>query len=248
MSMHDKSKPIQQDVLVVLSAGRCLGRNFYLPAQQLDRKLYERTNEVLASLGGKWNRSAKAHVFAEDCVELIEAAIETGTFTRPGDMGWFPTPKDIAEAVAARADIRPGMFVLEPSAGEGALVLEAVKLGGKVTAIEIDKRRAAKLSNIADVTVVEGDFLAVDRAMQFDRVLMNPPFAQRMDIRHVLHALRFLRDGGKLVAIMSAGVEFRSDTLSVEFRRMCDVIEPLPEGAFKASGTMVRTVVVEITK
>jgi type I restriction-modification system DNA methylase subunit len=79
---------------------------------------------------------------------------------------------------------------------------------------------------------------------------MNPPFADQQDIRHVEHALRFLKPGGRLVAIMSAGVSFRQDRQATTFRELvegCDgTIEPLPEGAFEASGTGVRAVLVTI--
>lgn len=250
MAAHDTSRNISEDVLTILSAGRCDGRNFHLPAQQLDRRLYECTNAVLEALGGKWHRKERAHVFDEPCEHLINDAIETRSYIKPGDMGWFPTPQDIAGRAASLADIRPGMAVLEPSAGEGALVLEAIKLGGKVTAIEVDKRRAETLSTIAEVNVIEGDFLSVDLAMQYDRVLMNPPFAGRADIHHVTHAMSMLKPGGRLVAIMPASVLFREDALTRNFRAVVESagghFEPLPEGAFKVSGTNVRTAIVAI--
>jgi predicted RNA methylase len=250
MSATATQRRIQDDVLVVLSAGRCEGTRFFLPGTQLDRKLYDRTNEVLTALGGKWNRSAKAHVFSSPCADLIDDAIETASFTRPGDMGWFPTPEDIASHVAAMADIQPGMTVLEPSAGEGALVHEALKLGGRVTAIEIDPNRCEVVNGLFRCVAICDDFMSMNTSQltQFDRVLMNPPFAKRADIHHVKHALKFLRPGGRLVAIMSAGVAFRDDALARDFRALCDTIEALPDGAFKQSGTMVRTVVVTITK
>ena len=46
---------------------------------------------------------------------------------------------------------------------------------------------------------------------RFDRVVMNPPFCRGRDLDHVRHALRFVAPGGRLVAIMSAGVAFRED-------------------------------------
>ena len=84
----------------------------------------------------------------------------------------------------------------------------------------------------------------------FDRIVMNPPFADQQDIRHVMHAATFLKPGGRLVAIMSAGVAFRDDRLSRAFRALLGerggAIESLPEGAFQASGTGVRAVLVTI--
>lgn len=49
---------------------------------------------------------------------------------------------------------------------------------------------------------------------------------------------------------MSAGVLFRQDRRSVEFREFVERrggrFEELPEGAFRLSGTMVRTIVVTL--
>ena len=60
------------------------------------------------------------------------------------------------------------------------------------------------------------------------------------------------KPGGKLVAIMSAGAEFRSDRKTSGFRElvaaMDGTIERLPDDSFKESGTSVRTVVVEMVK
>lgn len=239
-----KTNTIPNDVLAVLSAGRCDGLRYYLTTGQLARPMYDAVNKVLVALGGKWNRSAKAHVFAEDCEPLIDGAIESGTYAKPSDMGWFPTPAAIAERVVAIACIEQGQRVLEPSAGEGSLVMWASNRGGKVDCVELDAGRAAKLRAANDGEVIEADFLTLTPSAQYDRVVMNPPFAKRADIHHVTHARKFLKPGGKLVAIMSAGVAFREDALAADFRAQCESIEALPEGAFKESGTGVRTVVV----
>jgi len=237
-------RTIDDAVLAVLSAGRCAGNTYFLPARQLDRKMYEAVNKVLNALGGRWNRSAKGHVFAEDCADILDGAIESGTYTRPADMGWFPTPSHIAEQILSLADVRPEHAVLEPSAGEGALAFLALKREASVDCVEIDTRRAEVLRRGGVQAVNESDFLTVMPTPIYDRVVMNPPFAKRADIHHVTHARKFLKPGGKLVAIMSAGVAFREDKLATEFREQCETIDPLPEGAFKESGTGVRTVVV----
>jgi 16S rRNA G1207 methylase RsmC len=96
------------------------------------------------------------------------------------------------------------------------------------------------------------DFLLANEALRFDRVAMNPPFADGADVVHVTRAFGMLAPGGKLVAIMSAGVEFRSDKKTVAFRELVaangGTIERLPEDSFRESGTSVRTVIAEITK
>ena len=96
------------------------------------------------------------------------------------------------------------------------------------------------------------DFLEVQPTplLAYDRVLMNPPFGDQADIRHVTHALGFVKPGGMVVAVMSAGTEFRSDRTATAFRQMVTEhggrIERLPEDAFKPSGISVRTVMAVI--
>ncbi len=81
---------------------------------------------------------------------------------------------------------------------------------------------------------------------------MNPPFEGRADIHHVTRAFGMLAPGGRLAAIMSSGVAYRSDRIATEFREFVkansgEIIEN-PEGAFLESGTGVRTVSVVMTK
>ncbi len=247
--MKAKTKTIEQDVLAVLSAGACEGNKFRLSSGVLDRKLYTKVNEVLVALGGKWDKKSKTHIFAEDCTEILEDAIEMGTFERcmDDDLGWFPTPGEIVKMVFPLLDMQVGMHVLEPSAGEGAMAQYLDAFGAKVTCVEFEPGRAKKLESLGFHTHT-GDFLAIAPDPSFDRVFMNPPFAKRADIHHVRHALKFLKPGGKLVAIMSGGLAFRQDKLTTEFRALCDSIEPLPAGAFAPSGTNVTTVVVTMSR
>ena len=97
----------------------------------------------------------------------------------------------------------------------------------------------------------QADFLNIQPDASYDRIVMNPPFAEQDDIRHVMHAFGFLRRNGRLVAIMSAGILFRANKLTTAFRDFVadrgGAIEPLPEGSFRSSGTAVNTCVVTIT-
>lgn len=242
---------ISTTVLAVLSRGHCRGTLYLLPEGQLDRTLYAGVNKVLEALGGKWNRKLGGHVFAADCEPLIENAIETGTYTdHKKELGWFPTPDRLAARLVSLADVQPGMTVLEPSAGEGAIV-EHLFSGGpsKVYAVELDTHRCEKLiRKFPTLVVMRGDFLTAPIPERFNRIVMNPPFAKRADVHHVNHAYSLLADGGRLVAIMSAGIKFREDKLTRDLRERCRSIEELPAGSFKAAGTEVNTCIVILEK
>lgn len=239
---------IGDDVLTVLSGCRVDGQVVYLPPKQLERKLYERVNDVLVALGGKWNRKQKGHVFEDEPAGRLEDAILTASYERPQDLGFFPTPAPIVEILMRAADVQKDMQCLEPSAGDGAIADELAKIVGpkNVAVMEIqDKKREALKEKGYDV--LGSDFLTVPQKYFFDRIVMNPPFSKQADIDHVLHAFRFLRRGGRLVSVMSASVVFRENRKTLEFREFVEEkgrIEALPDGAFKDSGTDVRTVMV----
>lgn len=243
---------ISNEVLEVLSRAEVSGKELKL-TMQLDRKMYEAVNKVLEACGGKWNRKAKAHIFDIDAAERIDQIIVSSEVEIPKDeYNYFPTPPEVVARLLELAALRPGMTVLEPSAGRGHIVKACIDAGAKVYGYELMKDNCDWLNFSGffteDVEMV--DFLTVEPKRVYDRVIMNPPFMNQADIRHVNHALKFLKPGGLLVSVMGAGVEFRSNKLTEEFRAMVKErkgsIEALPEAAFKSSGTMVRTVIVTI--
>lgn len=149
----------------------------------------------------------------------------------------FPTPPALARRVVELAEIEPGMTVLEPSAGTGAL-LDALPAGCcAVTAIEIVCSLADRLRRI-DRRVLNQDFLEYDEGVQFDRIIMNPPFDHGSDIKHIEHARELLAPGGRLVAICADGPRQRAAFAEAE------LYESLPADTFAAQGTGVRTAII----
>jgi predicted RNA methylase len=241
---------ISGDVLDILSRAVAEG-NAVRMTGRLDRATYVAVNEVLTAAGGKWNRKAQAHLFSEDAAPVLASLLGDGSIVRPQDEGWFPTPPAVLLAMTELAPLGPGMEVLEPSAGEGAIASAAAGAGCVVDCIEQNAKRAGVIYAAGYArTVTMADFLAVPQRPAYDRVFMNPPFADKADIAHVRHALGFLRPGGVLVAVMSNGVMSREDRATASFREMAieagGEFEPLPEGAFKESGTGVRAVLAVI--
>ena len=151
---------VDSEVLSVLSRATTNGTALTLVGQ-LDRKLYERTNKVLEAAGGKWDRRAKAHVFADDAATRMEQILLTGDIVIPKDeFNYFPTPPDVVDRLMELADVRPGMLVLEPSAGQGAIANACRTAGGEVTCIELMPANAQALRDQRH-SVSERDFLTM---------------------------------------------------------------------------------------
>jgi protein-L-isoaspartate O-methyltransferase len=251
---------ISDPVLAVLEQARLDGNKLYLDTVgQLERKLYTDVNKVLEAIGGKWNRGAKAHLFEEPVEPLIETILETRVYSRvKQDLGQFDSPQAVVDRVIELAAIEGGMWVLEPQGGIGNLAAAAEDAGGIVWSYEIDEKRFAKLAERLNGgnsgAVICADFLTVEPGDEpgYDRVVMNPPFAKQADIDHVLHAFKFLRPGGRLVSVMSAGAMQRVNRKAVEFREFVWAHEgrfvELPDSAFAESGTEVRTCIVVINR
>lgn len=245
-----RSTTIPQEVLTVLSVAVIID-NVVKLQDQLERPLYEATNKVLVALGGKWNRTMKGHVFQNmDPTDVLDQAIMTGRYEKPQDFGFFPTPDPIVFRLMRAAEIEPGMSCLEPSAGVGAIADDLAKIVGHkhVKTCELWANNCEILRS-KGFSPIQDDFLATSRlrGLQFDRIVMNPPFARQQDIDHVREAFWLLKPGGRLVSVMSIGFTFRSDKKATAFRELVDNVgcwSALPEDAFKESGTMVRTVMV----
>ncbi|MBE7174596.1 MAG: methyltransferase [Williamsia sp.] len=243
----------------MLKECRIEGTNLYLP-KQLGRDLYGAVLKALKPTGAKWvGGKTQAIVFA-DLADLahVDAIINGGSQNPAKDYQFFPTPDALGDYLVdlITADLEEGDRVLEPSAGDGALIKAFWRKFPEhsVEAFELWERNQRKLRQLeseegARVHLVGEDFLAADPAdyPKYKLILANPPFAQNQDIRHVRHMLKFLAPGGQLVTIMSRHWHFASDALSESWKSLVKgaskfiICEDIEAGSFTESGTQVAT-------
>ncbi|BCH33208.1 N6 adenine-specific DNA methyltransferase N12 class [Mesorhizobium sp. L-8-10] len=190
--------------------------------------------------------------------------------------GFYPTPIEAGERVLRDVNLRaskdsPRLRILEPSAGTGNLARlcfskpeegmrgdweqERYRFDNIVDCVEIQPHLAQELKTAGIFgRVVCADFLQIDPESTglYDLVVMNPPFDRERDIDHVIHALKFLKPDGRLVAIMSAGTEFRETRKSVAFRKLMEDMgaswSDLPPNSFSDVGTNVNTGFISVRK
>ncbi|WP_394436255.1 DNA methyltransferase family protein [Streptomyces sp. SGAir0957] len=245
---------VAPDILQALREASIDGPRLALTGPRMDPKTYQRVNEVLEAAGGRWSRAAAVHLFPMDAAEAIAPVLASGQVVtlreKRNQAQYFPTPGPVVERLMELAAIEAEMETLEPSAGSGAIATALASAGAAVDCFEQDPGFAAVLTDAGMARSVHvADFLTVPARPVYDRVVMNPPFTKGADMRHVEHALRFLKPDGILVSVMSGAIledcgrtaAFRS---LVETRR--GTVEALPKGAFVESGTTVSTVIVAI--
>lgn len=251
---------IREEILRLLAACEIKDNAGFLPQTQLDRKIYLEVNKHLEHLGGKWNRKTKGHVFDEDPTDSFENMLITGETTDfKKEFQFFETPPELADKMIDMAELKGGDLVLEPSAGQGAILdcLRAYRrktgIDFHITGIELSKSNCKVLSRKGYFPIQKDFLTSGDRIVdEADKIIMNPPFTKQQDIDHILHAYSLLNPGGILVSVISESPFFRENKKSVAFRQFlggtgAEIIKN-PEGAFKTSGTMVSTRIIKIKK
>lgn len=252
---------IELPIIEILSSGTFQDSMYFLPDIRLERKEYLKCNEILETIGLKWSKGKKAHVGeGEDTEKTFRAILESGeleTLKEYRDrFQFFPTPAKLADRLVELAELSHGQYVLEPSAGDGAILdaiyrkidtdFQAFKL--MLYALELDPKKADSLiSRFPDVFSTCKDFLKL-KTTGYDRIIMNPPFSNSQDVKHILYAYSCLKPNGRIVAIASSSVKTRQGKIYDELRSLEPEIIDLEKDAFKESGTNVNAVILIIRK
>ncbi len=145
--------------------------------------------------------------------------------------GFFPTPLPLIKEMLKFANLQDGDVILEPSAGKGDIcdaildLAEEEEIKGKVSIVAVEQYHSLVkiIEKRKEIAVTDGlpsetfqinrsDFLSLntDDLGKVNKVVMNPPYEEGMDINHIVHASSFLKPNGKLVAILSEGSLNRS--------------------------------------
>jgi Domain of unknown function (DUF4942) len=141
------------------------------------------------------------------------------------DFQFYPTPRKLAERMWAMFKNRDFVRVLEPSAGDGALVKAGESAIGryrhrefKIDCCEIDVSKHPLITQ-AGGRVIELDFMRLTSGNIYSHIILNPPFAH--GVAHVLHAWDLLWDG-EIVAIINA--ESLRNPFSQERKRLAQLV------------------------
>jgi len=241
----------------VLQACRIEGNIVRLPDTQLDRKLYQEVAKSLNLIGGTWKgHKVMGFVFKEDPTELLEEIAGGGTRNLKKEYQFFATSEKLAARLVQLAGIdNNDLMVMEPSAGQGAIIKAILKKqpGLCVHYFEIMDINRKFLEKIPDAISLGKDFLTERKHFHdFDKIVANPPFSKNQDIDHIYQMYRSLKHGGRLVSMASKHWQISSNKKEHEFRIWLQNVKAqvleVPAGEFKESGTEIATCIIIINR
>ena len=217
-----------------------------LPNVQLDRKEYLDVKKSLELIGGKWKGGKVAgFIFETDPTDLLAEIAGGKKVNLKKEFQFFATPPELAEILVKHAEINGDDTILEPSAGQGAII-RAINKVCDVTpdCYELmDVNRVILNKSGLNFDLIGEDFLEDTAKKKYSVIIANPPFTKNQDIEHLQEMYKCLEIGGRVVCITSESWVNGSQKKQVGFRDWLKTknahIFDIERGAFKSSGTMV---------
>lgn len=240
----------------VLQQCTIAGNIVKLPAYQLDRATYLEVAKALNLIGGKWKGGKiSGFVFDGSPGELLAQITGGKRVDLKKDFQYFPTPAEIADYLVELAGIEEYDMILEPSAGQGAII-KAIqrKHSVKVHYCELMDINRSFLERIPQTIALTPNFLTFAKSKTFHgtfhKIIANPPFSKNQDIDHIVAMHKLLHEAGRLVSVASKHWQYSSNKKEVNFRNWLNTLDheviELEAGAFKESGTNIATCIIVI--
>lgn len=243
-----------QTVKDVLNACSVNGHLVTLPAVQLDRKLYQDTAKHLGLIGGTWNRKAAGFIFNEDPTHLLGQIQKREKRNIQKEYQFFGTSDIRADHLVELAEIEEYDNILEPSAGQGAII-RAIHRNHPdclVHYCELMELNRIFLKKEPNTVFIADNFLAKKIPGMFHKIIANPPFSKNQDITHIIKMYECLVPGGRIVTIASNHWKHASGKKETAFREWLEELDvypiEVPAGDFKESGTNISTCILVINK
>lgn len=235
---------------------------------------YDRLRWVMESYGGRWNERCKGFKFNEfddEKLKSIKADLSVGFVnlseekrTREKD-AFFPTPVKIVDEMIEIADLKSDSIMLESSAGTGRILDEARKIINSIdnfVVIEMNSERQRILRDKGYKVDFNGTFEdslkdseTLKKIKNCDKVVINPPFKNDSDIKHLLISYMFCADNADVVSILQENSLYYDRQIHRVFKEFLSLIGKdayevvsLPAGSFKDELTTVDTVIFHIKK
>ena len=235
---------------------------------------YDRLRWVMESYGGRWNERCKGFKFNEfddEKLKSIKADLSAGFVnlseekrTRERD-AFFPTPVKVVDKMILTANLKPDSIMLESSAGTGRILDEAKKVINSVdnfVVIEMNGERQRILRDKGYKVDFNGTFEdslkdseTLKKIKNCNKVVINPPFKNDSDVKHLLISYMFCADNADVVSILQENSLYYDRQIHRVFKEFLSLIGKdayevvsLPAGSFKDELATVDTVIFHIKK
>lgn len=235
---------------------------------------YDRLRWVMESYGGRWNERCKGFKFNEfddEKLKSIKADLSVGFVNLSEEKrnrekdAFFPTPVKVVDEMIRTANLKPDSIMLESSAGTGRILDEAKKVINSVdnfVVIEMSGERQRILRDKGYRVDFNGTFEdslkdseTLKKLKRCDKVVINPPFKNDSDVKHLLISYMFCADNADVVSILQENSLYYDRQIHRVFKEFLNLIGKdayevvsLPAGSFKDELTTVDTVIFHIKK
>lgn len=128
------------------------------------------------------------------------SATNRGAVRRESD--FYATPLETVYSFLDAYDgIKPSDSILEPSAGDGAIIKALRNRGYRnhIDAVELRAEERYALLGCADRVRI-GDFLKMDKLDFYDVIIGNPPYS--MALEFIEKSLEIIRPGGRVIMLL----------------------------------------------
>ena len=232
-----------------------------LPDVPFSKKSYLEAKKWIEEAGGSWTGgSVQGFTFPFDASRVFGILHDGRRCNLKQEFQYFATPDAVADRlVSFFSSIVPGMSILEPSAGTGALVNAVLRVCPEavVDCLELMPENRELLMAVPGVRLVGEDFTDEQFIRQhtngyYDRIIANPPFTGNLDVKHTLLMFSLLSPEGEMAVITSRHWQIGQEKVCCDFRQWLEdvgaVVTPVATGEFAASGTSIETMMIYIRK
>ncbi len=206
-------------------------------------------HDVLRALGGvQREKGADEWQFDYPPGDVLSEIITSGCIPDARSHQYYPTPQHMAEQAIELADIGEYHWCLEPSAGTGGLadyMPMARTVCVEVSSLHCEVLRA-KGRDVHRDDFLEWAVMAYERGQRFNRIVMNPPFADGRWKEHLRAAMKLLDFGGVLVAILPEGANTGNVRLLAEEADLAGDLAIDWHGPFDYPGVSIRVRIMKL--
>lgn len=226
-----------------------------LPDVQFSKKSYDEAKKWILEAGGSWQGGkVQGFTFPFNAGRVFSILHKGERCKLQQEYQYFGTPPVLADALVGEVDnYTEGCDILEPSAGQGAII-DAIHRRFPTASVdyyELMPENKEIMARKERCTFMGDDFLQ-SGGKQYDIIVANPPFSNNQDIRHVYTMYERLKQGGTLATITgphwTMGTELECEGFRKWLQRHDAKVSEIAEGAFKESGTAIKTMMLVIKK